>query len=1428
MLIRLPSVQTWVTQKLASYLSKQLNTKVSIKGVDIEFIKNIVLEDLYIEDQHSDTLLFVKELKVNIGPIIIDKSKFSINSVSLIKPKFHLKVYKNEKVSNLQFILDFFASPKTIDTTRPQPLNLKVKSLKIFDGDFLFEDQNIAIDNFKTINFDDTHVSQLNIDLKNFSFYEGEIRADINKLALQEKSGFIIENLSTRFKMTPTEMECNNLNLITPYSHIKDYYLMRYDSISEMGNYIEKVKMNANFKNSKISFRDISYFSSTLVNFTEKFLVDGSVFGTVSDLSSNQLKIKTSNNTHVEGVFKVKGLPNIDQTVFILKIDKFNSSIVDAKTFLSQIDQKDVAESIPEDLNKLGEIKYAGYFKGTLTDFSSKGQLQTAIGGLIADLKMSFPKTSAPIYVGSIETIDLDIGEIANNKIFGATNLVAKIDGKGFKLDELNTKLITSISDIRINGYQYTNITADGIFNKKQFNGVVKIDEDNIKLDFDGSVDYNDKRNPEFNFHANIEHADLRKLKLIEDSLIVSSTISVNFIGTNLENLIGKLSFTNSEVSKGKEKYQFKNISLDSKFDGDGKQLSLESDIINANIQGDYHLANITSACKSFLRNFLPSLNYGTISKFENQDFNFAIDIVDAEPITNIFLPKLKIAKSAHFLGSLNTEKELLRITGALDYIKYENYEAKDLVIDGENNSKVFDLNIASNRILINDSININNIAISNSIKNDSIQFNIKLADKSSINQLDLNGIVSFKTDSIKFGVLPSELLIDNQEWKILQAFNIIYSADKKITINNFSLENKEQSLVVEGIISKDVNDELKIDAHNLELNSFNQILKKYKVNITGRLNATTKISGILDEFKLVSDLIIDDLVYNNDSIGTLRFNSTLDQRTKLITLAGNIINKTLKTLEIAGTINTEKKTNNLNIDVLMNETELVVIEPFVKNYISKIKGVASADLKVRGSLDAPTVDGYLNLKNVGVNINYLNTYFTLSDQIKFTENKILLDNIQIKDVDGNKGTITGNVSHKNFSEFRLDLKVQARNLLCLNTTAKENELYYGKAYTSGMFFFKGPVNDLRIDINATTEPGTKFFIPISDENSAAQQNYIQFISADSTENKNNYKIDLSGITLNMNLQVNDDAEVQLIMDQTTGEAIKGRGNANLRLVINTLGNFEMFGNYEITDGEYNFTLQSLINKKFKVEKGGRIRWNGDPVKAKVDISAIYELRPAIYPLIYSATNDTSYSTTDKVLTQCILYMQNDLLSPDISFGLRFPNDQDISSKVSGYLANADNMNNQVGSLLVFGRFANTSNNSYLPTTGFIAAQLSNLVSTKNFDLNLDNGVGGSIRLFNDRITIDGTVTNQSNSTNVNQANANSSALTGDVSIEYKISKDGRFRAKAFQRNDNNSDILKRGNSQNEQGVGIFYRIEFDTFRELVDKLFKKKAKAKK
>lgn len=1427
MLLLTPTFQTWASQRIAAYLSEKLHTKITIGGVDIDFVKSIVLEKVYVEDLRHDTLLYTNKLKVDITSFNIEKNTFNLKQITLDKPIFHLKVYRGATTTNLQFLIDYFKTPPS-STKKTNRIFLKVNNIKINEATFVYQNINKSKNLSRAIDYNNIAIRNLNADIRNITYANDLLKASVYNCSFYEKSGFTLTKLSTDVRLSKKEISCSKLNLVTPYSNISRYYAMRFDSLKDMSDYINKVRMYAVFENSKISSKDICFFAPQLSTYNQTIYVNGEINGLVKKLYSNNLQIGAEKNTLIKGNFRIAGLPEIRKTFFDLDFNTLRTNTKDVQTILQNINKKELITKIPKQLDVIESVLFKGNFKGTINDFITKGRFSSNVGNIISDVHLQFPPNTTLSYKGVIETESLNLGKLIDNKLLGEVTLNSTVNGKGFTIENLETEVSANINSLQFNGYSYKNISAEGKLARRFFEGSVIMDEPNASLNFDGSIDFSDRNNPEFNFISSFKNLNLKRLNLANDSIVLSSTINANFTGTNIDNMVGSLGLTNTRLINKFITYTIKNILISSEQSEIEKKLTLTSDLADAHINGNYQLSTIVSSVKSILRDYTPSYDWGGIGKTGYQNFGVSINIKNTTPITRVFMPDLTITGATSIYGAFNSDERLMRLSGGIDQIKYKSITIKDFILDSENDASHISINLASTQIIINDSTNINNVSIGNRLANDSLLFNVKLSEKEAINQLDLNGLISFKNDYQTLHILPSEIIIDNQEWQVKKTFGVTFNNFKRIIINDFILSNQQQEIFASGIVSDNSSDILNLKITNLDLNSFNQIFKKYNVSLQGNLNGEATIGGVLENAELDSKFLLKELVYNTDTIGDITFLSTWDKLNRTIQISGNILNKRLRTVELYGDIKTNHKENNLNLYANLNEMDLIVFEPFIRNLVNNVKGKATANLKIGGSISSPEITGKVVFNHASATINYLKTSLTFSDQVTLEKNKILVNNIIVKDIEGNKAILTGHLTHQNFKNIGLDVTLQAKEFMVLNTTEKDNILYYGTAFATGIFSFNGPLNDVKIDINAKTDKGTHLFIPITDENSAKQQQYIRFLQKDSTIIEQEYKVNLSGITMNMNLDVNENAEVQLILDPITGESIKGTGNANLRLAINTLGNFEMFGVYEIAKGSYNFTLQNVISKNFLLEKGGRIRWDGDPLKAYVDLSAIYETRTSILPLILSAnpTDTSSVSSGQRVLAQCVLSMKNDLMAPDILFGLRFPEDENITSKVGGYLTNQDNLNTQVASLLVFGRFTNANGNNgnnYALSTDILEAKLASLVSTKNFDLNLENGVGGSWHLFNNRIIIDGNVTSLGNNSNdPNQQTAQASSITGDVSIEYKISEDGRFRTKAFSRTDNNNDLLKKGNSQTEQGIGLFYRIEFDTLGELMRKIFKK------
>ena len=308
-----------------------------------------------------------------------------------------------------------------------------------------------------------------------------------------------------------------------------------------------------------------------------------------------------------------------------------------------------------------------------------------------------------------------------------------------------------------------------------------------------------------------------------------------------------------------------------------------------------------------------------------------------------------------------------------------------------------------------------------------------------------------------------------------------------------------------------------------------------------------------------------------------------------------------------------------------------------------------------------------------------------------------------------------------------------------------------------------------------------------------------------------------------------------LIFDQKIGDVIEGYGEGTITMKISPAEDLRMWGNFTIESGKYLFTMQNVINKPFSIEKGGVIRWSGDPYDALIDISAVYTKRVGLYDLF----QDSSFKKLTPVDLR--LHLTEQLFNPNISFDIKVQNvDPNTETQVKRLINTEEEMYRQAVALLVMNRFTTPSEVSNKSTVSsgsvvgvnayeMLSNQLSNWASQisnqVNVGLNYRPGdaltseelqVALSTSLFNDRVTIDGNVGVANTGTNT--TNQNTSNLVGDFTVEVKASKDGHVRFKAFNRSNNNS-LINNVNSQYTQGVGAFYRVEFNTFSELYQKI---------
>jgi hypothetical protein len=491
----------------------------------------------------------------------------------------------------------------------------------------------------------------------------------------------------------------------------------------------------------------------------------------------------------------------------------------------------------------------------------------------------------------------------------------------------------------------------------------------------------------------------------------------------------------------------------------------------------------------------------------------------------------------------------------------------------------------------------------------------------------------------------------------------------------------------------------------------------------------------------------------------------------------------------------------------------------------------------LNGMLAAPQLTGYADVSNGGLYVDYLGTQYQIEDRIWIEPDRFVFDELKLRDEKNNEAKIHGYIGHQAFGDWTFNLlgDLEKEPLLVLNTTEEQNQDYYGRAYATGNFKINGDLEKLNFDIALKTRVGTKLMMPMASSGDEEIGQFIQFVKPDQI--KEEPPLDLSGISLNIQIDVTPDAELSIIFDEAVGDVMKGRGQGHLSMGISKLSTFDMYGQIEIVSGNYLFTLANLINKDFSVQPGGTISWYGDPYNAELKLAAVYKVNASLSDILADANQ-----TGQRVPVDLLMNLTGKMLNPNVAFDIKLPSaDPMTKSRFEAIMSNEQEKNRQAFSLLVLRQFmsppnivksadASTNFGVAANTTELLSSQISNWLSQISDDFNLgfnyrsgdqisneEIALALSTQLFDNRVQLSGNF-GVSKGNAINQQPSN---YIGDVKVEYLLTKDGKLKLMAYNESNNYRDITTQ-QSPYTQGVGLVYQQDFDHLKELIQSWFKK------
>ena len=1445
-----PMVQTFLAQIMGSYLSKKLNTDIKINSLLITPLLDVKINDLLIKDLKQDTLFYTKKLVADIGKPNRKQKIFRIRKISFNDAQLYLIKYEGDSVYNFDFLFDYLTPDQeksTSDDTIRSDWNVTFSAFDLKDIRFRFVDENKKR-RPGGMDYGNLDIWVDDLELHSVLINKDTFDVNIDELVCRDHCGFEVNGLSGQFRVSPAFLIADNLKVKTPRSDISLDFSFLYDNWKAYINFEHKVNISARIKPSVLNLKDIGYFARPLLVMDNEIRIGGIARGKVNNLRARKFRITFGEATRFYGNISMNGLPDVSETFIHLSVNNLELLKSDIEKFA--IPGKINYVQIPEVLQAFGLMKIKGNFVGFYNDFVSDAIFETDIGSFTTDVVLK-PELPEDInYVGKVTAHHFNIGKFLKIPEFiGNLNLKARINGHGIHSETVEVEMKGIVDSLDFRGNNFNKINISGKFAEKKYNGHFVIEDELLKMKFDGMMDFG-RETPVFDFVADIHNARLYDLNLLDrdPQISLSTKLWCNFIGNNLDDLEGRINIDNTTYTESEKEFILDHFSLITLKDtGNYKKIMLSSDVIDAIIKGNFKFADLYPSCLLFLDRYMSTDYLGIYSVPDNipaQSLEYEITLHNTADLCNIFYPELMVAENTILQGRYNTEENIIDLSGSSPLISYFGIKIRDWEINMESPGPLI-LSMNAGRIDLKDydqkdtlKFGIDSLRFIVQLNNDSIAYSIDWDDIDTVdkNKGEISGYFAF-VDTMKniASISHAEVILNDSLW-IISPGNYISLDSSSITIRDIEFIGGEQKLGIDGIVSKDPADTMKICFKKWQISNFDIIINNDNLDFDGVINGDVKFSGLYNTPNIFSDIKIKDLYFNNVILGDAFLKSCWEPKHHSVFLDAEIIYSgnvgTSKTLDVQGYYYPERTNQNFDIDITLENYKLKTLGPFVSSIFSKLDGVTSGKLKLDGTISKPYLNGKLKLMRTDFVIGYLNTKYSFAHEVEFNKKEISFDNVTVYDNLGNTALCHGKISHNYFKDFRIDLEIKANDFICLNTNRYQNDIFYGNAVASGLVNIFGPFNDITINVNADTKKGTDVFIPLGSSIDVSQNDYIIFVNTgeDTTEIKKPAP-SVIGLTLKLVLDVSDDAEIQIFLPEQMGN-INARGNGKIRIDLSNAGEFTINGDYFISQGNFLLTIQNLIRKKFEILRGGKISFTGNPYNADIMIRALYKVKTSITGL--SNTLDELYAG-QRVNVDCILGLRDKLTNPDIFFSIKFPNlEEEIKQNIFAILDTTDEalMNQQMISLLILNSFNyNTTASLGASSFNLISNQLSNWLSqiSRDFDVGINYRPGDeltedqiqvslSTQLFDDRLLIDGDVGVSSGDNSQNASN-----IVGDVYIEYKLRPDGRVRLKSFNRS-NNINYLE-DIAPYTQGVGIFYRKEFNRFNEIFQR---KKRKQKK
>ncbi len=1442
LLLQTPIVKEFLAQKVVEEISQRSDHRIELGQVHISWLDQFVASEVHLHDRLDSTMVKAEEIEVNFDLFGLFKGQtLFFDDIVVQGAEVNLVRYPGARSINLKEFLDTLIRKK--DSTSAKPLQeVRIGNIELVETKFL--NRNMNVDERGDGKFDFNNLG-LEIDemiVHNLSLKGSTLEASILTLVADHATTDLrVEDLAAHLFLDNQHLTLAQLDLQTANSHITDSVALSFNHFGNLAYFSDSVHLDLRLRDSELSLLDIGHFAKVPVLDTT-IVIDLDASGALSRLTLPKFSIGISSGSYLAGSGLLFGLPNTEATFADLQITTSRIQGQDIQRFTGELDFEN-------------GVTFYGGFVGFGRDFVANMDFQTDYGIIDSDLNVKIPGTfKEAVYSGGIELTGFDLGRVVDDPMIGTISLTGQVNGAGITKENVDLDMDVSISHLLYNDYDYDSLHAKGRLKDHFFDGTFEVFDPNCRIG--GRADIELLGEAKLDVDLKFDTLHLQELNFAKEQLDLGGSITGEVHDLDIDDAAGKLTIGNLEITNGKSRESVPYLELEARAIEDRKSYTISSPELEAKLEGRFMPSALLKDLPAIMESYflLLTTDRDDLEEKEllishdtttNYSLRLEMELMDVNPLFDLLGFDVHVSENAKMEAEFSRRKNInLSLFCDVDSLQIgpDVFSANTLEVNASRDLASTDvlalIQLSSQRQNWERTAPSENLFVESVWFNNTISSQMKLRQPSLDNRLVLNSEVTYLRDSILFKILPSDVVVNSNTWRF-DRDNYVSWVDDQIRLHDLEVRSADQQLFVAGQYSLDTLSSLQFGIENFDLANLDPIMKK---KLEGRLSLKGRMAQIgSEDLEVDGDISIVGLAVEGLAAGDVKGETSYDSDLDQLFIDLNLAREGVNTIDLTGYVYPAEDYDQIDVAVTFDQANIDLVQPFLSESFSDLAGTVSGQIQVGGPIDGPTFFGNGNIKDGRIKLNYTNTSYVLNGPLSFDSYEIAFRGLDIRDDLNGRGKLYGSIYHTNLTELQVDFSLALQNLRLLNTSSKDNDLYYGRAFGTGTIRVSGVTSSLTLGGELTTEGNTRVFFPLESTSNALQEDYILFVDPTKQVEETVVSRPLrdAGVTVDLALTITPDTYAELIFDAQKGDIIRGRAQGALQVKLSQSGEFSLLGGLEIQSGAYNFTVPG-INKEFEIRRGGTISWSGDPYEGQIDLQAVYRQAASLNDW------DPVIENTAKIPFLVVLDLEGEMMQPDIRFSIEA---DELAARSGGgtdalqrFLLTVngreEELNRQVFSLLMLRKlspqnsfqFAEVGRGISSSVSEILSNQLSYWLSQSDENLEVDIDLTGldqeafntfqyrlAYSFFDGRLKVTGGNSLEGTAANGTDTElTTNNALFGNWSVEYLISADGRLRVKVFSRV--NPALSGTTDTYQETGASFQYIHSFNQFKQLISR----------